>query len=80
MSVIIKKDEKIASVIDELNNNYTVDDFIKKFQESHKKDWDKLVKNYQKHESKTKEGKHHPMPTPIQYLKNALNVWHKKYK
>ena len=30
--------------------------------------------SYQEHVRKTKPGKSHPMPEPVQYLRNALNV------
>jgi|TARA_B110000211_G_scaffold66399_1_gene76617 hypothetical protein len=80
MAVITKKDEKIENVVGELNEGYLFDDFINKFQELYPKDWSKIEREHAKHERKTKPGKTHPMPEPIQYLKNALNVWNKKNK
>ncbi|WP_125782798.1 hypothetical protein [Pseudoalteromonas rubra] len=80
MAVITKKDEKIESVVCELGEGYSIDDFVNKFQELYPKDWSKVEREYAKHERKTKPGKAHPMPEPVQYLKNALNVWQKKKK
>lgn len=39
MAVITKKDEKIENVVGELNEGYSFDDFINKFQELYPKDW-----------------------------------------
>ena len=72
--------DKIENVVGELNEGYSFDDFINKFQELYPKDWSKIEREHAKHERKTKPGKTHPMPEPIQYLKNALNVWNKKNK
>jgi hypothetical protein len=80
MAVITKKDEKIENVVGELNEGHSFDDFINKFQELYPKDWSKIEREHAKHERKTKPGKTHPMPEPIQFLKNALNVWNKKNK
>ncbi|WP_392352428.1 hypothetical protein [Pseudoalteromonas rhizosphaerae] len=80
MAVITKKDEKISNVACELDEGFSSDDFVKKFQEQYPKDWGKIEREYAKHERKTKSGKTHPMPEPIQYLKNALNIWFKKNK
>ena len=80
MSVITKKDEKIAAVVSTLENEYTPEQFIQKFKELYSKDWTKIQKSYQDHERKTKPGKSHPMPEPNQYLINSLNVWQKNKK
>lgn len=74
MSVIAKKAEKVAGVVFGLPNGYTFDDFLAAFKQQHPKDWEKIVREYQKHERKTRPGKSHPMPDPVQYLRNALNV------
>jgi len=78
MALVLKKEEKLQNTIDMLDNSYTKDEFVEKFKELYPKDWSKIVKNYQKHERKTKEGKTHPMPEPKQYVLNMLNVWLKK--
>jgi hypothetical protein len=75
MTVILKKDEKVASVLNALPENYSQNDFILKFRELYPTDWDKIVKNYNDHMRKAKPGKIVPMPKPEQYLINALNVW-----
>lgn len=77
MALITKKNEKISTVVNELNSFYTPEDFVVKFKETFPKDWNKVEREYAKHERKTKSGKAHPMPEPVQYLKNALNVWKK---
>ncbi len=74
MSVIAKKAEKVASVVSALPVGFTFDEFLAAFQQQLPKDWDKIVREYQKHERKTKPGKSHPMPEPVQYLRDALNV------
>lgn len=74
MSVITKKAEKVANVVSGLPAGFTFEDFLSAFQQQQSKDWDKIVREYQKHERKTKPGKSHPMPEPAQYLRNALNV------
>lgn len=78
MALVLKKEEKLENTINMLDNNYTKDEFVEKFEESYPKDWNKIVNNYQEHERKTKEGKTHPMPEPKQYVINMLNVWLKK--
>ena len=80
MSVIIKKDEKIATVVKILQGDYSIVNFIEKFKEIYPKDWAKIEKSYHDHERKTKTGKSHPMPEPTQYLKNVFNVWLKNNK
>lgn len=75
MSVISKKNEKIAEVVAELSEGYTFDQFLSAFQLKFPKDWAKVVREFQKHERKTKPGKTHPMPEPTQYMRNALNVY-----
>ena len=80
MAVILKKDEKVKAVIENLNSNYKLEDFIIKFQELYPKDWSKIDLNYKKTIANTKQGKIVPMPKPEQYLKNALNVYINKNK
>ena len=80
MAVLIKKDEKVSNVVNELPVNFSEQDFIAKFKEIYPTDWDKIVKNYNNHVRKTKPGKSFPMPEPEQYLINAVKVWQKKGK
>jgi hypothetical protein len=75
MTVILKKAEKVANVVSGLPATYTFDDFYKAFQQKYPKDLERLNKEYQRHERKTKPGKSHPMPEPLQYLRNALNAY-----
>lgn len=74
MSVIAKKVEKVAGVVSTLPVGFTFEESLSAFKQQQPKDWDKIVREYQKHERKTKPGKSHPMPEPAQYLRNALNV------
>ena len=78
MAVIIKKDEKIKTIIGSLPDNFCEQDFTDKFKELYPKEWAKLEKTYADHLRHTKPGKPIPMPKPEQYLKNALNVWNKQ--
>ncbi len=80
MPVITQKDEKIAVTAAALGVGFSVDEFVEKFKELHPKDWEKIERNFRKHERGTKADKNHPMPDPTQYLKNALNVWLSKNK
>lgn len=75
MSVIAKKLEKVAGVVSTLPVGFTFEEFVSAFKQQQPKDWDKIVGEYQKHERATKPGKSHPMPGPVQYLRNALNVY-----
>ena len=77
-SVFTKKDHKIADVVSSLPREYSEDDFIRKFQEMYRDDWEKIVKRYRQHLRHQKPGKTIPMPNPRKYLSNALKVWNKK--
>lgn len=74
MSVIAKKAEKVGEVVGELPEGFTFDQFLSAFKAKYPKDWEKVVREFEKHERKTKPGKSHPMPEPSQYMRNALNV------
>ena len=71
MTVIIKKDEKIAATAAALAENFSPDDFVEKFKELQPKDWAKIERSFRKHERDTKPGKSHPMPEPSQYIKKC---------
>ncbi len=77
-SVIVKKEEKIASVISTLLPDFTEAQFIEAFIEKYPKEWDRVQKIYREHELRTKPGKSHPMPEPRKYLITALTIWKKK--
>lgn len=74
MSVIIKKDEKMAAVVEGLAPGFTFEQFLEAFQLKYPKDWARVESEWRKHERKNK-GKGHPMPEPVQYMRNALNVY-----
>lgn len=78
MAAILKKDEKIESVLKKMPDNYSDDDVVQKFMEDYPDDVRRMRAKYNKEERHTKEGKTHPMPTPERYIKNALNVYRKK--
>jgi hypothetical protein len=75
MSVIAKKAKKVTEVVGELQDGFTFEQFLAAFQTKFPKDWAKVVREFEKHERKTKPGKSHPMPEPTQYMRNALNVY-----
>lgn len=74
MSVITKKAEKVRATVESLDAGFSFEQFLAAFQAQHRKDWEKVQREYSKHERQTKPGKSHPMPDPIQYMRNALNV------
>jgi len=73
--VLLKKDEKVRNTLHHLNEGFTDDDFVCKFQELYPDDWGKIVTRYTEHEKTTRPGKPHPMPEPHKYL---LNISHKQ--
>lgn len=74
MSVIVKKDEKVNSVLDVMNNSNDIEEFKRLFKDMYPTDWERILKNYAKHERKDVKHKGHPMPEPEKYLENAYNV------
>lgn len=70
MGMITKANEKFAYVIDLLGNEYTQDEFIGAFIDTYPKEWEKVVKRWNKHQMKNK-GKKHPMVEPRKYLMNV---------
>ncbi|WP_454838165.1 MULTISPECIES: hypothetical protein [Pseudomonas] len=74
MSVITKKAEKVSATVGTLDSGFSFEQFLAAFQAQYPKDWEKVEREYAKHVRKTKPGKSHPMPEPVQYLRNALNV------
>lgn len=72
-AVVVKKEEKVAAVIEALGDNISESAFIEKFKELYPKDWDRIKAKYNEEERKTKPGKTHPMPHPDVYMKNMYN-------
>lgn len=56
MSVITKKTEKVSEVVGELLDGFTFEQFLTAFQAGFPKDWSKVVREFEKHERKTKPG------------------------
>ncbi|PBP77563.1 hypothetical protein CCL19_00680 [Pseudomonas syringae] len=74
MSVIVKKAEKIRATVESLETGFSFEQFLAAFQVQYPKEWEKVQREYAKHERKTESGQNHPMPEPVQYMRNALNV------
>lgn len=77
-SVIVKKQEKVTRVFQELGLDCSFDDFFQKFKEVYPDDWKRVQKVYKQHEERDTKGKGHPMPEPTQYMKNTYKTWQKK--
>lgn len=77
-SVIVKKEEKVTRVFQELGVNCSFDDFFTKFKETYPGDWERVQKVYRQHEMRDKKGKGHPMPEPTQYMRNMYKTYQKK--
>lgn len=75
MSVILKVDEKVKSVIETFQEGYSEDDFYTRFVEMYPKDYERYRKKFLVEESKTKPGKTHPMQNPEKHIKNALRSY-----
>ena len=75
MSVILKVDEKVKSIIDKLPEGYSDDDFLEAFKKEYPKDYQKCWDCYLEEERKTKPGKPHPMQHPDKHIKNALKSY-----
>nr|UVY54923.1 MAG: hypothetical protein [Bacteriophage sp.]UWG16247.1 MAG: hypothetical protein [Bacteriophage sp.] len=48
-SVIVKKEEKVTRVFQELGVNCSFDDFFTKFKETYPGDWERVQKVYRQH-------------------------------
>ena len=77
-SVIVKKEEKVKSVFESMNNIDDEETFKRLFKEKYPKDWENIVKRYTEHEERDKKGKGHPMPEPETYLKNMFKIYRAK--
>lgn len=78
-SVVVKKEEKINKIFEQIGIDGTYEEFAEKFKEDYSKDWDRINKVYNQHEKKDVKGKGHPMPNPNQYMKNMYNVGREKH-
>lgn len=80
MSVILKKEEKVSTIFDNMSDINDVQEFKQKFKDLYPDDWNKIICAYQKEERKDKKGKGHPMPKPEIYLSNMYKVGLSKRK
>ena len=80
MSVILKVDEKVKSVIDTLQEGYSEDDFYTQFIKMYPEDYEKCKRKFLTEERKTKPGKTHPMQNPEKHIKHALRSYLSKSK
>lgn len=78
-SVVVKKEEKVNKIFEQLGIDVTLEEFVEKFKEDYPKDWDRINKIYNQHERRDIKGKGHPMPEPNQYLKNMYNIGKTKF-
>ena len=74
MSVIVKKDEKANDILNAMENIHNVEEFKTLFKNMYPADWERILKNYAKHERKNVKQKGHPMPEPEKYLENTYKV------
>lgn len=79
-AVIVKKDEKIATVIKGVGGDADFYTFYEAFKTTYPKDWNRVCARYQQHECLTKPGKSHPMAPPLKYMENVFRQFHKKLK
>lgn len=73
-AVIVKKEEKVASVFAEMSNPDDIQEFKTKFKEMYPKEWQHIIAVYQKEERADIKHKGHPMPEPEKYLENTYKV------
>lgn len=77
-SVVVKKEEKVKSVFDEMTNIDDMQEFKRLFKEKYPSDWERIIKTYNKHERRDTKGKGHPMPEPEIYLNNMYKIYRDK--
>lgn len=75
MSVILKVDEKVQTILSMLPENYTENEFLALFKKEYPKDYEKCLKRFLDEESKTKPGKYHPMQHTDKHIKAALRSY-----
>ncbi len=74
MAIITHKARKVAEIIAEMSNPADFEEFMQRFIERYPKEWATINRTYEAEERADKKGRGHPMPHPVQYLKNALKV------
>lgn len=79
-SVIVKKDEKVATVIKNIGVDADFEAFFKAFKETYPKDWERVCHRYEEHERLTKPGKSHPMARPPKHMENVFRAFHRKLR
>lgn len=79
-SVIIKKEEKLKAVFNEIKKEINEENFKNKFKEMFPEAWDRIIRKYNEYEKITKPNKSHPMPEPDRYLSNLYKTNIEKYK
>lgn len=77
-SVIVKKDEKVKSVFEAMQNIDDVNEFKQLFISMYPNDWKRVQQRYMEHEERDTKRKGHPMPEPEQYLVNMYKVYRSK--
>ena len=73
-AVIVKKEEKVASVFAAMSNPDDIQEFKTKFKEMYPKEWQHIIAVYQKEERADIKHKGHPMPEPEKHLENTYKV------
>lgn len=73
-AVIVKKEEKVASVFAAMSNPDDIQEFKTKFKEMYPKEWQHIIAVYQKEERADIKHKGHPMSEPEKYLENTYKV------
>ncbi|PHN75523.1 hypothetical protein AO252_20565, partial [Pseudomonas syringae pv. cerasicola] len=61
MSVIVKKAENIQATVESLETGFSFEQFLAAFQVQYPKEWERVQREYAKHERKTKPGQS-PLP------------------
>lgn len=79
--IVRKKEQKLETVYAAMPPESSIEAFAVKFKELYPDDWNSIVHRYAEHQRQTPQGKHHPMPEPMQYLSNMVkNYYHKTNK
>ena len=78
MSVITKKDEKAAAILEKMTDRNNEQEFKDLFKTTYPDDWKKIIAKFRAEERADTKGKGHPMPEPDTYLHNMFNVAKKK--
>lgn len=76
-AVIVKKEEKVTDIFKLMGDSPSEELFIKLFKEHYPKEWQNVIRTYEKEEIRSK-GKKHPMPEPNKYMSNMYKIYYKK--